>query len=672
MALTKGGNKKIWFLLALLVILLGLTGASLIYTAIQTRRNQQYLPMVSGLGLLSQQMATAALKTSGGEVSGFQQLEADKIHFHILLNSLQNGKPDSNLPPLPADLRDNLQALNVQWIPVAKQIGKVVAAQKAVADIARYAKLINRFMPQLTTLSAQVTERLIAAGASSREIYLAGRQSLLIQRIENDLARLLGEQVGASDATKQFKANADLFGQVLQGMLTGNAQLKVSSVRDPQARILLKNIAMIFIAVSDHVAAIMQQVPQFIVVKELAGQMQAGLPGLFAAATRLEGSIVAHNARFERINLAGYVFGGVSIGVLLLLAWVPYSDKRRELAVTEEQGRRNQRAILRLLDEMTNLAEGDLSTHATVTEDITGALADSVNYAIDALRSLVTTINQTSVQVATAVRKTQATTLHLSEASNHQAREISSTSHAAKAMSDSINHVAEDAEEATDTARNSVVIAAKGSETVSRSIDGMDTIREQIQDTSKRIKRLGESSQEIGDIVGLISDIADQTNILALNAAIQASAAGEAGRGFAVVADEVQRLAERSVHATRQIEILVKTIQVDAQEAILSMEQSTTNVVAGEKLAGDAGSALAEIEQVSNQLAKRILAIADAARQQAAVAANVMQSMTIIQEITMQTSEGTNETAESIGQLAELAAELRKSVTGFKLPNSGG
>lgn len=201
-------------------------------------------------------------------------------------------------------------------------------------------------------------------------------------------------------------------------------------------------------------------------------------------------------------------------------------------------------------------------------------------------------------------------------------------------------------------------------------ITGMDNIREQIQDTSKRIKRLGESSQEIGDIVSLINDIADQTNILALNAAIQASMAGDAGRGFAVVADEVQRLAERSSAATKQIEALVKTIQTDTNEAVISMEQTTAEVVRGARLAQDAGVALEEIEKVSKTLAALIQNISNAARQQASSAGHISNTMNVIQEITSQTSSGTTATAKSIGNLAKMANEMRHSVSGFTLPDA--
>jgi twitching motility protein PilJ len=317
---------------------------------------------------------------------------------------------------------------------------------------------------------------------------------------------------------------------------------------------------------------------------------------------------------------------------------------------------------------MTNLADGDLSTHTTVTEDITGAIADSVNYSIDALRDLVGTINSTANQVRTAVRKTQNTTGQLAEASHAQARQITGASNAITVISQSMSRVSERASDSAEVARKSVSIAHKGGETVRQTINGMEIIREQIQETSKRIKRLGESSQEIGDIVNLITEISDQTNILALNAAIQASMAGEAGRGFAVVADEVQRLAERTGDATKQIEALVKTIQADTNEATVSMEQSTTNVVKGAKLTENAGSALDRIEQVSMNLAQRILEISDATREQAQESVNITETMDVIQQITAKTSEGSNQASGSIGELSAMVMEMQKSVAGFKLP----
>jgi twitching motility protein PilJ len=332
---------------------------------------------------------------------------------------------------------------------------------------------------------------------------------------------------------------------------------------------------------------------------------------------------------------------------------------------------RNQQAILRLLDELSSLADGDLTVQATVTEDITGAIADSINYAVDALRGLVTTINASAIQLDSATRQTQALSQHLAKASGAQSKQIGSATESAASMAGSVAEVSGNAERASDVARHSVEVAHKGGDAVRRTIDGMNTIRETIQETSKRIKRLGESSQEIGNIVELINDIAEQTNILALNASIQSSMAGDAGRGFAVVADEVQRLAERAANATKQIEVLVRTIQTDTNEAVVSMERSTTDVVGGALLAENAGAALEEIEQVSNQIASLVQNISGSARQQTHAAQNIARNMQVLKEISAQTAESTQATSIAIAKLAELSAGLRKSAAGFRLPGSG-
>ncbi len=340
------------------------------------------------------------------------------------------------------------------------------------------------------------------------------------------------------------------------------------------------------------------------------------------------------------------------------------SERARQI---QEENERNQIAILRLLDELGDLADGDLTVNATVSEDFTGAIADSVNFAIDQLRQLVLVINSTADRVSQSSEQTQMNAVELAEASEHQAQEIAGVSAAINEMTVSIDQVSNNAAESATVAQRSVAISYNGAEVVQRSIEGMNVIRDQIQETSKRIKRLGESSQEIGDIVGLINDIADQTNVLALNAAIQASMAGEAGRGFAVVADEVQRLAERSANATKQIETLVKTIQADTSEAVMSMESTTSEVVRGARLAKDAGEALEEVQTVSNTLADLIQNISNAALQQAESAGHISHTMNIIQDITSQTSSGTMATARSIGELSEMAAALQESVTGFKI-----
>ena len=370
------------------------------------------------------------------------------------------------------------------------------------------------------------------------------------------------------------------------------------------------------------------------------------------------------------VNNTGLLFAVGGIILVALIGLVMIRDTRKQLAEQASQNERNQAAILQLLDEIADLAEGDLSIHASVTENFTGAIADSINFAIDQMRGLVSNINSLSVQVAGAAGETQSTAGNLSKAAENQAKQIGAATQAINEMAVSIDQVSSNAAESAAVAERAVDIANNGSHVVQATIQGMDTIRGQIQETSKRIKRLGESSQEIGDIVSLINDIADQTNILSLNAAIQASMAGDAGRGFAVVADEVQRLAERSSAATKQIAALVKTIQTDTNEAVISMEQTTAEVVDGARRAQDAGVALEEIESVSTSLAELIQNISNAARQQAATAGHVSNTMNVIQEITSQTAESTDITANSIGDLAGMAHKMRASVEGFKLPAS--
>jgi twitching motility protein PilJ len=670
---TKGsGAKSLVVLIALLVVSLLITISAFVYTQIQSGYDQQYIAKAADQRLLSQRMATYSIEAAAGDSESFLQLRELRDRFARLLTDLREGDPAAGLPAVPADeaLQAPLAAVEENWGKFSEHVVTIVEGQQAIVDVSEYVGIVNEFIPQLLAYSDEVVSSLVEAGASRQQIYIATRQLMLTQRIENNLNRVLAGGEGAATAADRFGRDAALFGRVLEGMIRGYPALQIERVTDPTARDKLREVAMLFSSVSEHVGSILESSPQLFEIKYSAGQVEDLSGGLLDQTTALEEAFAAHNARLDQINLVGAAFGLLTLVLLVVLGWQLYQDTKRRLAQQTEQNRRNQRAILRLLDEMTNLAEGDLTVHATVTEDITGAIADSVNYAIDALRSLVTTINQTSVQVAAAAEKTQSTALRLADASNHQAREIASASGAVTDMADSIEQVSKNAQTSSEVAEKSVQIAAKGAATVSRTIDGMETIREQIQETSKRIKRLGESSQEIGDIVGLINDIADQTNILALNAAIQASSAGEAGRGFAVVADEVQRLAERSANATKQIEALVKTIQADTNEAVISMEQSTSNVVSGARLAEDAGEALSEIEAVSNQLAGLIQTISQAAGQQAVAASNISNTMNVIQEITMQTSEGTNETATSIGNLTDLANELRKSVAGFKLPES--
>ncbi|HAI88075.1 MAG TPA: chemotaxis protein, partial [Alcanivorax sp.] len=531
------------------------------------------------------------------------------------------------------------------------------------------ADTLAQAIPQLQSEYQAVVDILVDTGAPPEQVAFAQRQIWLTERILRSISRVLEGDDSAVIAADNFGRDATEFGRVLNGMLAGDEAMGVQQIVNPQALNYLDRTSRLFDEfVNQSVDEILETAPELFQVASAADSIFRNSQDLLQESTNL-------NAQFEQTTTGLFPslwLGAVSAAIAVLLFFLIMLQRNREAArrrnELESENQRNQAAILRLLDELGDLADGDLTVEATVTEDFTGAIADSINYSIDQLRSLVQTINNSAVQVASAAQETQSTAMHLAEASEHQAQEIAGASAAVNEMAVSIDQVSANAAESAAVAEKAVAIANKGAEVVQATIHGMDTIREQIQETSKRIKRLGESSQEIGDIVSLINDIADQTNILALNAAIQASMAGEAGRGFAVVADEVQRLAERSAAATKQIETLVKTIQTDTNEAVISMEATTAEVVKGARLAQDAGVALEEIENVSKNLADLIQNISNAARQQAASAGHISNTMNVIQEITSQTSAGTTATARSIGDLAEMAQEMRNSVAGFRLP----
>jgi twitching motility protein PilJ len=474
---------------------------------------------------------------------------------------------------------------------------------------------------------------------------------------------------GGDSAANAIAENVAFLRNVVNGLNGGDSDLDIRPLNNEGRETVLAPMLPVVASLEAQSASLGASIGPIGGLNENQTQLEASANSLLDSAF---GSSGGNSLLPAVLTIPWIPIGMLGLAILLVLGLQFLHGKSAvfERAAKEqaEQNERNQQAILRLLDEMGSLADGDLTVEATVTEDITGTIADSFNFAIEELRKLVATVNETALMVDTATKQTENTAAHLARAADNQAKEINAATESIVSMAASIEEVSGNAERSSDVARHSVEVAHKGGEAVRRTIDGMNAIRETIQETSKRIKRLGESSQEIGNIVELINDIAEQTNILALNASIQASMAGEAGRGFAVVADEVQRLAERSTNATKQIEVLVRTIQADTNEAVVSMERSTTDVVGGALLAENAGAALDEIEQVSNQIASLVQNISSSARQQAGSAADVTRRTTRLREIGDQTGKATTATAASISKLSELATQLRKTVEGFTLP----
>ncbi|MEO7387744.1 MAG: methyl-accepting chemotaxis protein [Gammaproteobacteria bacterium] len=563
----------------------------------------------------------------------------------------------SDLEGVQDDTRRRLEQIRASLGTIESGRGELVGLRSA-------ADRLDRMLPRLTDQidSLEATGTVSAQPASLAQLE---RLRALADGLRRDV-RGLSQGTEGAEARNPALLDADLaIAQIVRGLGEGDPELGLRPLAGADAIRALDGLRQQSVDLSKTVRDVLASSDRLGALRQSMDQLE----GLIAP---LPVEVLAP-ATSARSSLAGLITTGLlALAVVLALAmvWIyrRVADNGRVAAQQTAQNERNQQAILTLLDEMSSLADGDLTVHATVTEDITGAIADSINYAIEALRELVTTINESAILVDGAAKQTEGSARQLAAASEAQSKQIESASRAIGRMASSIEEVSGNAERSSDVARHSVDVAHKGGDAVRRTIEGMNAIRETIQETSKRIKRLGESSQEIGNIVELINDIADQTNILALNAAIQASMAGEAGRGFAVVADEVQRLAERSANATKQIEFLVRTIQADTNEAIVSMERSTTDVVGGALLAENAGAALEEIEQVSNQIAALVQNISSSAREQGKAAGAVTRSMDVLQEINSETAANTSATTSAISKLAELATQLRRSVAGFRLP----
>jgi len=594
------------------------------------------------LAAISQAVPLHAQAALRGEPGGFESLQSD-------LNRL-------------ASIGDG--ASGAAWDELERHARAILERRSDVESVTGAARLVNDRMPQLLNASDALLDQ---SGATAVIQELQRRAAAVQTTLGSLAASAVGGNAAAAGAVANDMAYLRMVTDALAGRPTG---LDVAPLNDAAGETALVPVISGLTDMEAPVAAAVLAAPGL-------GNLSENIAGLSAAAAALlEASLSGSAATSSGGLLANpwLPIGLIAVALVLLIGLGLLHARSSVFEQTSreqgQQNERNQQAILRLLDELGSLADGDLTVEATVTEDITGAIADSINYAIEKLRELVATINETAIMVDSAAKQTENTAVHMARAADTQRKEITAATESIVSMAGSIEEVSGNAERSSDVARHSVEVAHKGGEAVRRTIDGMNTIRETIQDTSKRIKRLGESSQEIGNIIELINDIAEQTNILALNASIQASMAGEAGRGFAVVADEVQRLAERSTNATKQIEVLVRTIQADTNEAVVSMERSTTDVVGGALLAENAGAALDEIEQVSNQIASLVQNISGSARQQAGSAADVTRRTTKLKEISDQTGKATTATAASISKLSGLASQLRQTVAGFTLPSA--
>ena len=653
---------------AVFVALLLLIAGLVFHDNRQSTHSTAYIAASGEMRMLSQRLAKASSLALLGNPVAFGQLKESRDTFARLLGQLTNGGEIGGIgvPVSPDSVRPQLEVLTQRWAATNKDAEVVIGQEKNLVTLGKNVATIDNKNPDILELTEQIAALKLQGGAASRDIAAANQLVMLTQRIaKNASAMLVGDEVNPEVAFllgKDTNAFRDILGSLSKGS------------NDADTRSKLDELEVAFKEYQGAISSILGSMQPLVLSKQAGSRIFRESEDLLKATDELARGYQDALAERGLYIVLMIVLVALAIGTLALLVKVYLEDTERRAAEAEQQrqaseqtNRENRDAILRLMNELGDLADGDLTVTATVSENITGAIADSINYTIEELRVLVGRINDAANRVTTATEIARLTSAELLDAAERQSSEIQEAGQSALDMARSMSEVSGNATQSAQVARQSLMAAEKGTQAVEDSIKGMNAIRNQIQETSKRIKRLGESSQEIGEIVELISDITEQTNVLALNAAIQAASAGEAGRGFTVVAEEVQRLAERSAEATKQIAAIVKTIQTDTQDAVAAMERSTQGVVEGAKLSDAAGSALADIDRVTRQLSELIVQISEQASREAESANVVAANIQHIFAVTEQTGEGTRSTAQMVRELSRTAEDLKASVARFKV-----
>ena len=676
---TRSAAQHLRLLSIVLALSLLVLGAMVLWTVSQTDKSAGQVAATGQALMQSQRLAKSVSQALVGTPSAFPDVKDSATALTSNVMGLKAGGSgvDALGPAYEADMG--------KIVPLVEKAKKnadvVVAQQKALTDVGASLRAVSRQSADLLEVAETISSLKLQHNAPAAEQSAVSQLVMLTQRIGKSANEFLTLEGVSPEAVFLLGKDLNSFKELAQGLLDGNADLRIAPARDEQTR--------------ERLGALLKM---FEDTRAKAGGVLGNLQGLVSA-REAQASIVADSEPLRKdlealqtqvsssSGMTGTAMLGLGIPALLAilsaigLGYVQLRESRQRQMMAETQRHTaeqqqfeskrvndaNQAAILRLMNELQTVAEGDLTQEATVTEDITGAIADSVNYTVEELRSLVGNVQSTATRVAQTTSKVESTSTELLATSTEQLREIRETGQSVLDMASRINEVSTQAQQSASVARQSLEAAESGLVAVQNAIGGMNAIRDQIQETSKRIKRLGESSQEIGEITELIADITEQTNVLALNAAIQAASAGEAGRGFSVVAEEVQRLAERSGDATRQIAALVKAIQTDTQDAVAAMERSTQGVVEGARLSDNAGTALSEIDRVSRQLAELIEQISASASKEADQASEVASNIQHIFAVTEQTGESTRTTANQVRDLARMADELRQSVARFKI-----
>ena len=660
-------RKPVWISLALLLVFVALMIASFSYSYRQSSADKHRLTLAADLTLLSQQLMTSTISTVKSNTGSFEQIAKQKDAFSKKLSSLEELEYEHSF----ALNSDNLDDVRVNWGSYSKLLEQILRHKDAVYRTHAYAETVYDTLPALQIAAEQVVLRLEQEHDSVEQLNMAISQLILLQKLQNSLLLMLEGRNDVQMVIQDFTQNTIKLDGKLDALLRGDKEKKLKAVSNLGARFYLDEIEKNFGNLSEKISALLdnatmlQQIYTSVNSSEIMGQE------LFSATSELKEKISEREATLQYVSMAGYMLGALSVLSLFGLAYALFYDHRERLRLTEEENQRNQDGINHLTDRMTALSQGDLTISARVSEDITGCIAGAFNHTVDALRDLVTKINGTSGRLNNYAQKADKTAEELSRASKDQSNELLSASTAINQIAENVQKVSRFAINSSMVADKSLEISRDGANTVRETLSGMHAIREQVQITAKRIKRLSESSQEVSHISQLMHDIAEQTQVLALNASIQMSSAGDAGKGFGGVAEDVQQLAKKAVAISKKADVLVSTMQSDTQNTVLAMEETIAHVVRGTASAEDAGKALSEVEAESDRIAKLMMKIAQVTKEQSELSKRTQKKMISIQDITLQAFERVSETTELINSLTSTANELQVSVYRFKIPNLG-
>jgi twitching motility protein PilJ len=664
--------------------LLGLVGVGLLallagaWFAIEAANRGSAQQGATGQALMqSQRLAKSVSQALVGSASAFAEVRESSEVLAKNVRALKDG--GEGIAAAPASAQGAVEALIPLVDRAEKNAAVVLAQQKTLTQVGQALRSVNRQSGELLETAEAVAALKMQQDAGANELTAVGQLVMLTQRIGKSANEFLTTEGVSPEAVFLLGKDLNSFREIANGLLAGSAELRLAPAKDAQTRERLQQLITQYEKTRTDASAILSNLQGLVAAREAQSSIVADSEtlrlGLEDVQSKLGGGFGVGSGVLILLGLGLLAAGG--LGVLRLgnidqAQRMQVAEAQRVHAQRQEQEAKrvndaNQAAILRLMNELQTVAEGDLTQQATVTEDITGAIADSVNYTVEELRALVEQVQGAVGRVTDTTQQVENTSTELLAASTEQLREIRETGESVLQMATRINEVSAQAQQTAGVARQSLAAAESGRQAVQNTIGGMNAMRDQIQETAKRIKRLGESSQEIGEITELISDITEQTNVLALNAAIQAASAGEAGRGFSVVAEEVQRLAERSGDATKQIAALVKAIQTDTADAVAAMERSTQGVVESTRLSDAAGNALTDIDRVTRRLAELIEQISQQASQEARSANVVASNIQHIFAVTEQTGEGTRSTAQMVRELSRTAEELKASVSRFKI-----